>query len=289
MKRILLLVSLFISSIAFAQITADQVDDFEDGTVQDWIVGGAAPNPPTNVADGGPDGAGDNYLEYTTTGNAGGAGSRLIVFNQDGNWNGNYTTEGIVAIKMDVAAETTDLNIRVAFQRGPNNNFTRIASTNAVTVTAGAGWSSISIPISASDFEIVDNFNGDYTIAEVLEDVSVMRILSASVNSWLGDVVTAALKVDNVEAATTLGTSNFQEINEFAISPNPSQELLNINLPSLNEVTKLQVYDILGKLVLNKELTSLNSSTNVSGWNAGVYIVKVSTDSYSQTKRFVKQ
>jgi len=129
----------------------------------------------------------------------------------------------------------------------------------------------------------------DFTIAEVLEDVSVVRILSNSINAWQGETITATLKVDNIEAATTLGTSNFQDASEFNISPNPSYGLLNINLPVLNETTTLQVYDILGKRVLNKELTSLNTSTNVSGWNSGVYIVKVSTDSYSQTKRFVKQ
>jgi len=142
MKRILLLVSFFITSLTFAQVTANQVDDFEDGTVQDWIKKEVAPNPTENIPDGGPDGTDDNYLEYTTTGNPGGAGSKLVIFNDAGNWNGNYTSQSIVAIKMDVAAETSNLNMRVAFQRGPDNSFTRIGSINPIIVAAGSGWNS---------------------------------------------------------------------------------------------------------------------------------------------------
>ena len=42
-----------------SQVAANQVDDFQDGTEQNWIIGnpGSAVFPPANVADAGPTGA----------------------------------------------------------------------------------------------------------------------------------------------------------------------------------------------------------------------------------------
>ena len=63
--------------------------DFESGTTDGWQVGNANhPNPPTNVASGGPDGAGDNFLQAQSNG-GGGAGSRLAFFNESADWTGD--------------------------------------------------------------------------------------------------------------------------------------------------------------------------------------------------------
>ncbi len=76
---------------------------------------------------------------------------------------------------------------------------------------------------------------------------------------------------------------------DFVISPNPSKDRLNIKLPSVNEDLKLEVFDVLGKLIYKGEITQLESSVNVSSWKSGVYLVRISNTKISQTKRFVKQ
>ena len=75
----------------------------------------------------------------------------------------------------------------------------------------------------------------------------------------------------------------------FVISPNPSKDKLNIKLPSANEDLKLEVFDLLGKLIYKGEITQLESSINVFSWRSGVYLVRVSNNKTSQTKRFIKQ
>lgn len=75
----------------------------------------------------------------------------------------------------------------------------------------------------------------------------------------------------------------------FVISPNPSKDKLNIKLPSANEDLKLEVFDLLGKLIYKGEITQLESSINVFSWRSGVYLVRVSNDKTTQTKRFIKQ
>ncbi|WP_228851156.1 T9SS type A sorting domain-containing protein [Aegicerativicinus sediminis] len=77
--------------------------------------------------------------------------------------------------------------------------------------------------------------------------------------------------------------------NEFTISPNPATTKLNINLKSIQPNTHLTIIDVLGKKVLSKEISELETTIDVSRWNAGVYLVRISNDKETQTKRFVKQ
>ncbi|BAO76827.1 subtilisin-like serine proteases [Winogradskyella sp. PG-2] len=76
---------------------------------------------------------------------------------------------------------------------------------------------------------------------------------------------------------------------DFVISPNPSKDKLNIKLPSIGEDLKLEVFDVLGKRIYKSLITKLESSINVSDWKSGVYLVRISGDKTTKTKRFIKQ
>ena len=80
-----------------------------------------------------------------------------------------------------------------------------------------------------------------------------------------------------------------QENKEFMISPNPASSTINVYLPKGFENAKLSVFDVLGKEIYHVELNSLHSTINITKWNSGVYLVRIATDTDSQTKRFVKQ
>lgn len=287
-KLLLLCFSLLMSTSLMAQITAGQVDDFEDGTVQDWVIainGASAPNDPTNVTTGGPDGLNDNFLNYVTTGAPGGAGSRTLIINQSSDWMGNYTAQSILSIKLDVRAEASSLNVRVAFDGGGGT----MCTTNAVVVAAGTGWTTVVIPISSSDFTLVD---AGSDIAATLLNVTQMRILSSPTPAWRGEVFSGTpttMDVDNIEASTTLSTNDEVFTNDFSIYPNPSSSKLKIALPTTLNNAKVEVHDILGKRIYSQNMNTVNKSIDVSQWNSGVYLVKVSSDTSSQTKRFIKQ
>ncbi|MFC4721298.1 T9SS type A sorting domain-containing protein [Geojedonia litorea] len=89
--------------------------------------------------------------------------------------------------------------------------------------------------------------------------------------------------------SNTLEASYLQANRDFVISPNPATSFLNVYLPAGFENAKLTVFDVLGKVIYDVEMNSLKSSINISKWNSGVYLVKISTDKATQTKRFVKQ
>lgn len=78
------------------------------------------------------------------------------------------------------------------------------------------------------------------------------------------------------------------EQNSFSIYPNPSKDVLNIKLALNNKSLKIEVFDILGKLVYHTNSTN-NKSINTSNWNSGLYFVKISSGNSEITKRFVKE
>ena len=86
----------------------------------------------------------------------------------------------------------------------------------------------------------------------------------------------------------TLSQDDFQ-INDFDISPNPANTNFTISMPNFTENATVNVYDVLGKKVFASKLNSITSTIDVSQWNSGIYLVRVSTENAMHTKRLVKQ
>ena len=171
-------------------------DDFEDGTVSGWMEGPASPNPPTNVPDGGPDGAGDNYLENRSSGGGFVPGSALVMFNQ-AQWTGDYLATGVTRIEAQMAnLGQTNLFMRIAIEGQP---FEQYGSTVPELLPADGQWRSVV-------FELSDPFltriSGSGPLSDVLSGVTTLRILAASNGpAWNGDRVVATLGVDDILAA----------------------------------------------------------------------------------------
>lgn len=276
---LLFLLSIFISTSVSSQVVAGQIDDFENGTVQSWEEGGgltSSPNPPANISTGGPNGANDNFLRNVSSGGFG-AGSKMVMFNQN-QWTGNYIGQSIIAIKFKAKTTTNALNLRIAF----DGTGGRICTTNAVTINSGSPWTDVTIPISISDFKLVGGTN----ISQTLQNVNTMRILSSSSPAWEGDAISATLDIDVIEASTTLSLNNFQ-LNEISIYPNPANTFIQLKTPSNLKINSFVVFDLLGKQVYTSSV--LENLIDVSKWSKGMYILKISADNFSKTKRFLKQ
>ena len=83
----------------------------------------------------------------------------------------------------------------------------------------------------------------------------------------------------------TLSNVDF-DANEFNIYPNPSNGNVKINLENSNEKYSVQVFSILGQKVFEKEYTN-SSSAAVNNLQKGVYLVKITNDNKSVTKKLI--
>jgi hypothetical protein len=152
---------------ANASVVLGQIDDFQDGTVMNWS-GGASP---TNITTGGPSGAGDKYLQITSTGGFG-PGGKLATY-CDVQWSGDFTSAGVTSIDADVRnfGSTGNVQLRVLLF-GSGGNFT---STVTTSVANDGLWHHITMGITAANLTAVDGAN-PLDVSLTLADVTRFMI-----------------------------------------------------------------------------------------------------------------
>ena len=90
----------------------------------------------------------------------------------------------------------------------------------------------------------------------------------------------------NISLEDNTDVLKFEE-NEILIFPNPSSSTLNIN--SLIPIDNIQIFDLSGKLIINKTRGLNNISfIDIEFLNKGFYIVVINMKSEKTTKMFMK-
>jgi Secretion system C-terminal sorting domain len=293
MKKLLLtfFAAVNLLTAAVYAITPNQVDNFQDGTTQNWTSGSLNPSQPT-VLPGGFGGASDNFLRATSNGSIT-AGGKLVFFNIS-QWSGNYITANIVNISIRVRnSGTSQLQLRLAF----NGTAGWFISINPVNLPPDGVWKLISFPINPADL----TGTGDANVT--LSGVTAFRILHNSTANFTGEPVVGQLDVDDITAVAVTGVDGENPgltPNEYSIEqnyPNPfnPSTIIKYSLPYESFVT-LTIYNVLGKSI--KELAAGIEHSglhlinfNASGLSSGIYfyaIHAVSTDkksSFTSTRK----
>jgi hypothetical protein len=191
-----------------AAITVGHVDDFQDGTTQHWRIGRAGGSYPENVANAGPQGAGDHSLFHTNSGL--GSPQLLIVLNDDaqsvpgpGNWEGNWTAAGVTQITLDVrspgavaGASALTMRLGIAGPGGVSGGGSGDAYyTDGISVAADNTWHTITFDVVASDWNAIGE-----NIALALTDVTQFRIYSNPVDAFIGGESPNEFYLDNIRA-----------------------------------------------------------------------------------------
>lgn len=108
-------------------------------------------------------------------------------------------------------------------------------------------------------------------------------IVSFEENSTAGNRV----KIDDLSwtCASTLSTTDFQNDN-FSIYPNPSNGNVKINFENANEKHTVQVFSLIGQKVFEKDFDNTNTAS-IGNLSNGVYLVKVSSETATVTKKLI--
>ncbi|MBQ0907962.1 endonuclease [Flavobacterium sp. F-328] len=108
-------------------------------------------------------------------------------------------------------------------------------------------------------------------------------IVSFEENSTAGNRV----KFDDLSwtCENTLKTPDFK--NEiFNIYPNPSKGNVKIDFDNTNEKHNVQIYSLIGQKIFEKDFDYTNTAS-LNNLNKGIYLIKVSTDSTTETKKLI--
>ncbi|MCB0452883.1 MAG: T9SS type A sorting domain-containing protein, partial [Aequorivita sp.] len=77
---------------------------------------------------------------------------------------------------------------------------------------------------------------------------------------------------------------NQNQLDNISLYPNPASSTINLKNA---ENANVQVFDVLGKLILSQNNIAVDAQINVSQLQAGTYFMKISKDNLITTKKFV--
>ena len=91
-----------------------------------------------------------------------------------------------------------------------------------------------------------------------------------------------------VTTFAVLGTQDFVFNNYLTVYPNPTNTILNITAKQSIELKSMEVYNMLGQLVLSVPNATGVSSVDVSNLTIGTYFLKVVSDKGTSNTKFIK-
>ena len=89
-------------------------------------------------------------------------------------------------------------------------------------------------------------------------------------------------------AIATLNNENFIN-SRFNIYPNPAKNSLNINSSSNEVINSVKIIDINGRIIKNLKVNATSNVIDVNDLANGVYLVEITSETGTITKKFIKE
>jgi hypothetical protein len=78
--------------------------------------------------------------------------------------------------------------------------------------------------------------------------------------------------LDTSTNGTTVITGKVQKV---AVFPNPANKVVNINLTGFTGKSDVSLFDVNGRVVLHREVSTINSQLDIAALPAGVYMLRI--------------
>ena len=186
-------------------------------------------------------------------------------------------------------------------------SYAQLSSMTAVTTLAPGEEidipSSINFPVASGEFALYSSssFSSSAAMLDFLQwgtgASSSRESVAVAAGLWVADTFisvsppfeyTGDGTQNGVANWSTLSVEDFEEFNNIKLYPNPTNSILNIEFQNDISNGTIEVYDLLGKKVLNQALTNNSIKLNVANWNDGLYLIKILSEDSVETKRFIK-
>jgi hypothetical protein len=88
---------------------------------------------------------------------------------------------------------------------------------------------------------------------------------------------------------TAVGIKEFEKDVLVNIYPNPSNGILNVELETLNDDTKIQITNLLGETLLTESVDIQHPKFNIQHFPAGIYLVCIETTKVKKVTKLIKE
>lgn len=138
--------------------------------------------------------------------------------------------------------------------------------------------------------DIIGNFNGgtaDFAINVTLRRKSTVTSPSTTFNiatQWDSYATDTCTNLGSRIVEKPSKTALIGDFNDFKMYPNPSND--NFYIENSNKVFSIEIYNAVGQMVYERKNTT-GSTLTVTNLNKGVYLVKITDDTKSLTKKMI--
>jgi hypothetical protein len=112
-------------------------------------------------------------------------------------------------------------------------------------------------------------------------------------NGIIDDVKIYDCAVNAADLKSLFGSSSIQKLDKPEVNvniyPNPVQSTFNIESTSQNQIESIYVYDLQGKLLLDKSINDFKTVVDLTAFAKGMYILEVNTINGRVTSRISKE
>lgn len=173
---------------------------------------------------------------------------------------------------------------------------------SATTVAADIVWSPNLYNVNTTQY-LVLGYNFTSNLLALYENPTIGGSASATVSATPATALTSianfifrqdsatstpAMTLDELSITTTpnftLANQSFSQIDGLKMYPNPAKNNLFIET-ALNSDINVSIINVLGKEVINSKVS--NSSVTISGLTPGLYIVKITEEGKTSTKKLI--
>ncbi|MCK6607513.1 MAG: T9SS type A sorting domain-containing protein [Flavobacterium sp.] len=163
-----------------------------------------------------------------------------------------------------------------------------LVKINNVTFADGNGSNTFTVNTnySISDGNTM-NFRTLFAEVDYVTTPNVIPSTPYSIVVLVAKNVTTPQVVARSFSDVTLSSSSFNAIEGLTMYPNPLKGNTLYLTSTANADMSVQIFDVLGKEVVKSNV--INNAVNVSGLNAGIYIVKVTEEGKTATRKLVIQ
>lgn len=213
-------------------------------------------------------------------------------------YNSGYTR---VLAGFVVNASTRELNL-VAYSTPSGqtvNNWTYTLGSSPVLLPANV-YSKIGISYNKTTGQVIIKAPGLATAGVTIpgsssatDPLEVDFFTSSGSTSTTANASSTSATFDNlvIRASATdtlLENANFASTVDFSVYPNPSNDVVNISNSTNAIISTIEMTDLNGRVVKNVSLNATEGQVNISDLSTGVYMMNVSSDQGSITKKIIK-
>jgi hypothetical protein len=200
----------------------------------------------------------------------------------------------------------TDNLTQLIWQKIPNANlFTweqAISYAEGLTIGTNADWRLPNIKeLQSINNELTTNpsvFAPYFSSVGVHNYWSSTSLPNQTTKAWYWNnqfgITTYDLKTNTnyvicVRGNPSLSSTSFSEQTNIAIYPNPASYFANISFPNNLDYFKIEITDLLGKIMYSEEVKSLSNDYKIDleGYKDGIYYIKLSNDTIKKSFKII--